>query len=355
MFLAISGKHLNSVMAVPSMNGCLVLAVLSLSQSLSLGCDREGRRRTSGLYCHDVNGSVSLIVPAHECTLLCIQRSKCIATNYNSSDGTCQLLPATCLQASEDPSMTHTIFSRVNSEQCLEWMDHYEWMPADERRVMTKVGGDGEQRVMARMIYGGEYYPSHYYPRYDKCFCTNGSLAIKSSRRVLCQILRMREGCTMAFMSYTAGDVLPVGALAVPNLLQHKSRYIAAIEMPSNNVLGRVVAGWYTIGADHAMYAHNGIKTSTEMKLMVVLQRTFLYIKWYCHQSHDGTFKCRLSYKYHIDHGFDCPSSHDGLWHPITFYEAFSMISTLDICIVFARYVSIQQNHTLKRKYFPLG
>ena len=267
---SISGKHLHS-MTVPSMRSCLVLATVFLSPSFSLECNIQGRRRTTGLYCQAVNGSVFLIVPAHECTLLCIQRNRCIATNYNSSDGTCQLLPATCPQASEDPNMTYTIFSRIGSEQCLEWLDHYQGMPAEERRVMTKIGGDSKQRVMARMIYDGEYYPSHYYPLYDKCFCTNGSLSLQSSRRVLCQLLRMREGCTMAFMSYTAGDVLPVGAVAITTLLEHESRYIVAIEMPSNNVLGRALAGCYTRGADHAVFADNGIKTSTEMKLMIVL------------------------------------------------------------------------------------
>ena len=152
-------------MAVPRMNSCLVFAIFVLSTSFSLYCDVQWRTLT--------------YVPAPESTLLRIQRSICIATNYTSSDGTFQLLPAACKQASGDTGMTCTTLARGDCGHCLEWMDHYRGIPVYSWRVMTKIGDDDGQRVIARKIYGGKCYSSHPSQHYGRCFCTNGSVLIR--------------------------------------------------------------------------------------------------------------------------------------------------------------------------------
>ena len=176
--------------------------------------------------------------------------------------------------------MTYTLYSGVNREQCLEWIDRYKGIPVDERWVMTKVGGDDQERVLARMFYGGEHYAAHFKHNNDITCFTNGSHFIKWKP---CQLLRVREGCTTAFVSYKAGDVLPYGAVAVSNLAQHEIRYIVAVEMPTNDYRGWVNSGLYTEGADRAKNTGEVITYSTDMKLVIVIWGSVLYKKWHCH------------------------------------------------------------------------
>ena len=258
-------------MVVQNRKGCLVFVILFLSPTPYLTCDILPTVRIFGHYCPNFDKLESWNLPPPECTLLCMQRIGCIAANYNSSDGTCQLLPATCPQASDDPAMTYTIYTRIDLEQCLEWIDHSRGIPVDARWVMTKIGGDEEKRRFARMIYDGDYYPSHYTPRYDECFCTDGTQPIRSGHGHPCQLLRIKEGCTMAFIWYRAGDALPVGATAVTNLAQLEIRYIAAIESSTGEFDGQGLSGMYTKEAGCAIYYDHGIKYSTNMKLMIII------------------------------------------------------------------------------------
>ena len=249
----------------------LACVILFLLPAPYLMCDILSTTKVSGHHCQNSDRFESPSISAPECTLACMTKPKCIATNYNSSDGTCQLLPATCVQASNDPVMTYTIYARLNREQCLEWMDHQENMPVDARWVMTKVGGDEGKRVFARMRYEGEYYPSHFTRQHRHCFSSNGQVLIRSYQGNRCQLLRMKEGCTMAFVSYTAGDALPVGAVAVPNFARPGILYIAAVDMSTDGNDGPTVAGFYTEGAAHATYVDKGIKYSAKMKLIIII------------------------------------------------------------------------------------
>ena len=270
-FVLISGKHLHSMMVVQDICCNLACVILFLLPAPYLMCDILSTTNVSGHHCDNSDRFASPSISAPECTLSCMTKPKCIATNYNSSDGTCQLLPATCVQASDDPVMTYTIYASVYREQCLEWVDHYPLMPVDARSVMTKVGGDEGKRVFARMRYEGEYYPSHYTPKHGHCFATNGLVTVRSDNGHPCQLLRMKEGCTMAFVSYTAGDALPVGAIAVPNIARSEILYNAAVDMSTDGNDGPVVAGFYTEGAAHATCLDNGIKYSTKMRLIIII------------------------------------------------------------------------------------
>ena len=174
-YILVSGKHLKSVMAVPRISSYLIWTILWSLPSHSLTCDTIIGRPSSGHHCQDSRWSESLSAPEPECTLVCMQKSGCIATNYNPSDGTCQLLPAACPQASDDAAMTYIVHGKVDRGQCLEWIDYSLGMPVDERCVLTRVGGDEERRVWARIKSAGEYYPSQLTPPYNECHGTNGA------------------------------------------------------------------------------------------------------------------------------------------------------------------------------------
>ena len=146
----IEGKHFHSVMVVQHRKGFLVYAILFLSPTTYLTCDILPTVSISGHHWRNFDQLESWILPPPECTL-CMQRIRCIVAKYNFSDGTCQLLPATCPLANDDPAMTYAIYPRVDPEQCLEWIDHYREIPVDARWLLTKIGGGKEKRMFAIM------------------------------------------------------------------------------------------------------------------------------------------------------------------------------------------------------------
>ena len=210
----------------------------------------------TGHFCPDDDNINLPFVLEYECTLICAHRTTCAATNYNTSENTCDLLPATCPQTRSDPLMIYTIFT-VDRGQCLEWQPYNQGTNMDERWAMASVGGN----VICRLLDRDNIYPGYLIPHKTRCYATNGVDKFFNDDYP-CQVLRVREGCTAAFVSYTAGDVLPHGVAAITSPAGGQPRYIAAVG---------IVAGYYTTEANGALYLRNGMKYTTQMELLVVI------------------------------------------------------------------------------------
>ena len=222
----------------------------------------------SGYHCKYSDVMTTLSLHAHQCNLLCIQKTMCSATNYNTSDHTCTLLHAPCSQAKGDATMIYNVFSGVVRECCVEWVDYSATVTVDERFVKAKTGADNRRRFVAQMAYSGNIYPCYMYPPQNRCYGTNGAMEF-DSRRYPCQLLRVRDGCTVAFVSYTAGNTLPFGAVHTTNPADCSFRYIA-IATPTTQP-GIFAVGYYDDATPCAVIAYYGIHQEPRMELLTLI------------------------------------------------------------------------------------
>ena len=222
-----------------------------------------------GQYCEGYDAIIPWSISFHECKWLCIQKPTCTATNYNTSESTCTLLSVPCLQASSDILMVHTLFSDVPRDLCLEWVDYTPGMPTDKRWALTKVGGDDLQRVVAKMTYNGDIYPGYMSPPHSKCFGAIGFVTFISSQGYRCQLLRVKAGCTISFVSYRAGDTLPPDAVGLRSLSDDTIRYIAIVEPTASP--GRFIGGFFTDGAPEVFINYGGNLQESQMQLLLIV------------------------------------------------------------------------------------
>ena len=250
----------------------VVLGFVALLMSLPATCSTCNPisilGELSGYHCKYSDVMTTLSLPAHQCNLLCIQKTMCSATNYNTSEHICTLLHAPCPQAESDATMIYNIFSGVAREFCLEWVHYSSAMTVDERFVKTKVGADNTLRFVAQMAYSGNIYPSYMDPNRNRCYGTDGAI-IFDSLNIPCQLLRVRDGCTMAFVSYTAGNTLPFGAVHTTNPADGSFRFIA-MAAPTTQP-GIFVVGYYDDATTVAIIAFNGIHQEPGMELLTLI------------------------------------------------------------------------------------
>ena len=245
-----------------------VAIILFLLHYIKANCNTFSiAQNASQGHCEDTVGTV-LSISFGDCKLLCIQKPGCAAINYNIEEGSCFLIPAPCPQATKDQKMLYMMFTNVDRDECLEWVDYVAEMTSDARWALTKAGGDSSNRVLARVRYEGYYYPGYLSRSHNKCYASD-SVATFDSQTQPCQILRVKEGCTTMFVSYTAGDDVPSGAVVGGGVPDGRKSYVIAALSSSSQ--GRYNGGHYTELASHAICVQGSIMQATDMELLIVV------------------------------------------------------------------------------------
>ena len=208
----------------------------------------------------------------HHCNFLCIQKTTCAATDYmNDTEGpVCSLLLKPCYQLSTVQHMTYTFFTSIDHDQCLRWVNYNQGMVADEQWALTKPGGDEKNRVLARLLYVGIYYPGYFSPYHSICFGAKWNVGFDTRSGILCQILRVREACMTAFVSYSVGDILPRGVVAGGSMSDGRRNYIAVYQAPAEPA--KYIGGFYTEGPTFGVGQYGPmVQRVTEMELFIVV------------------------------------------------------------------------------------
>ena len=117
------------------------------------------------------------------------------------------------------------------------------------------------------MTYKGDIYPAYMSPPHNKCFGTNGLVEFKYSQGYICQLLRMKDGCTIGYVTYIAGDMLPPNAVGLRSLSDGTLRYLAIVEPTASP--GRFIGGYYTDGTAAVFIGYGGVKQQSQMQLVL--------------------------------------------------------------------------------------
>ena len=158
------------------------------------------------------DGIVSPILSWPQCKLLCLQKSGCLAVNYDFTNNSCIQLTETCPITSRNPDMAFALFSARNSEQCVEWIPNpNEHGHTAGERLLT----DDNVRYTARIQKDGNDFIGYIYWSNHHCYAgtESGTLESKYSSGHPCQYLRVSDGCTVHYMNYELGTAVPPRAL----------------------------------------------------------------------------------------------------------------------------------------------
>ena len=219
-----------------------------------------------GRYCIG-KGTVTHNLLPHQCRYLCLQSSR-KAYNYNITEGTCTQFTSPCPQAYTHPVMEFVVFRETPVNQCYEWVPYSPDDPLDERMITI----DSSWCIVSRLQISGSNVVGYFHTRYSTCYSNleGDDHDYSSKHGYLCDRLRIREGCTIFWVPYKAGEPLPLQAVIGSVMANGDVAYVVKFECVCN---GEVVSisGYHTEGATHAIGGYYGTRYSTAMMMMIVL------------------------------------------------------------------------------------
>ena len=145
-----------------------------------------------------------------QCKLFCLHTSSCQAINYNFTASLCIYFIATCPKTISHPDMAFGLFTDRQHHQCLDLIPKQtEHQPGDRSVTEDNV------RFTARMQKDGNDYVCYLLKRGDDCLSLDNEERkfITNNGPYPCQILQIRDGCTVHYVGYDIGNPLHRNAL----------------------------------------------------------------------------------------------------------------------------------------------
>ena len=206
-----------------------------------------------GRYCP----TEGIIVPNlawHQCKLYCLQQSSCQAVNYDFAANLCTYFITTCPLAINHPNMAFVMFTGRQIEQCIEWIPMEDGNPTQDRSVTVD-----NERFAARMHKDGNDFIGFWRATLDECY-SHHDVPFTYSDGYPCQYLRIRDGCTVYFVNYELGTLLPPTALIGGYTADGLPLYIGR---------KKIKIGYYIPGSNR-LVVNAGNKTD-DVKILVLL------------------------------------------------------------------------------------
>ena len=208
-------------------------------------------------YC-PTGGGITANILWHQCKLSCLQTPKCNAVNYNFSSNYCTHVTTPCTKAIGHPEMAYVLFTGRQPQQCIEWIPKTNSLPLSGRLM-----SEDNRRYIIRMQKNGNDYIGHLLVGYDVCISRDDRREFKSSSGSHpCQYLRISEDCSVMYVDYVLGTLLPPNALIGGHTAEGFPLYIGRED-------GDAVTGYYIPGTNRLITAR-GIATGN-VKLLVSL------------------------------------------------------------------------------------
>ena len=209
-----------------------------------------------GYYCDEnITFTLQGMVRDH-CKLLCLGKGSCVGLSYNLANMTCVINSQACLIASAHPNYEIVVFRPIHQHRCIRWVDSE---PA--RRITA-----GYQNV-GRATYDNQLLPGKYQINGDTF------VAWESGEHMLRQAeyLEVDEYCSVAWVSYTAGDPIMSGAVQGSSLPDGTPLYVINLLIDETRGVDGWAYGYYRPDTELGYAGYNGHRTKTEMEMMIVI------------------------------------------------------------------------------------
>ena len=222
-------------------------------------------------------------VEAHECKYHCIQSKFCSAFNYNHTDKACTRMINPCAMALSYPDVQYTVFAQLAANQCYEWV-FYDSSVADDVMEDRTIHTDRAGQKVSRMQKDGNDIVGYLVHGLKNCYGWYVDRQIDSGSGLLCQYLRVKEGCTLFWVPYIVGQSLPPRSVIGGTMANGDVNHVIKFHKLLN--VGLIhSAGYFTAGASYGVGFYNFKKqTATSMHILIVLwgkaKLTLVMMNW---------------------------------------------------------------------------
>ena len=186
-------------------------------------------------------------VEAHECIYHCIQSKFCSAFNYNHTDKACTRMINPCAMALSYPDVQYTVFAQLAANQCYEWV-FYDSSVTDDVMEDRTIHTDRAGQKVSRMQKDGNDIVGYLVHGLKNCYGWYVDRQIDSGSGLLCQYLRVKEGCTLFWVPYIVGQSLPPRSVIGGTMANGDVNHVIKFHKLLN--VGLIhSAGYFTAGA----------------------------------------------------------------------------------------------------------
>ena len=238
----------------------LIAFSIRLHPSLIAACEQKHSNNTFyGLQCV-TSDPTEIWQAAHpQCVWRCLRTEACRYINHNSATAQCELGFGQCESLQPAAGVIVNAFGPPR-HSCLRWGSDQEagWVPIQERNGYMYVARTTSNDVL---IIGQFFTVS------QELWANREGVHIgpvTGNQNI--EILTKDAACPLPWMSYTAGEPLPSGAVTGGHLADGSAVYLAKIA--DNNYL---FFGYYNPKVGLAYYEHYGALTKTSMEILILL------------------------------------------------------------------------------------
>ena len=229
-------------------------------------CDiKYTKQPTTGHHCvASSNAELTLWQTDHpHCVWSCLKLKTCCYINHNYNTGQCDLGLDKCESLVPAVGVVVSVFGPPR-DSCVLWSSKQE-----HRYVPIEVQDPGGKvRHLARIKTCDSLLVGKFLPETGVIFANNEGEVVGPILELDQDIefLTMDPACTLTWMPYTAGGLLPVGVISEGPLSDGSITYVSRVTHKDS-----LTFGYYNTEAELAFYDWHGPRTKTSIEVVVLL------------------------------------------------------------------------------------
>ena len=247
----------------------LVYILLLYSQSLSCAACyvKHTKKPLHGYHCVS-SSNTEVSMPREDCVLQCLTRKTCHYIHLNYGTGKCNLGLDRCESLEPVSAAAVNVFGPP-PDACVRWDTHRE---AGRIPVQAQFGGSVIH--LARMITNSTLLIGKFVVDRNKFWANNEGMRVGhiSETGEGVEFLTMDLTCTLLWMNYTAGGILPDGVISGGYLPDGSKTYASIVAHG-----GKLSFGYYNRESQVTYYEQLGVHTTRSMEILVLLW-TYIFI-----------------------------------------------------------------------------
>ena len=206
-----------------------------------------------------------------QCVWKCLKLKTCHYINHNYDTGQCDLGLNKCESLVPVTGISVSVFGPPR-DNCVLWATGQE-----SGRVSVELQFRGKVIHLARMTTNNILLIGKFIPATGTFWANNEGERVgpvrESDQDI--ELLLMDPACTLSWMPYMAGGLLPVGAISGGLLHDGSTTYVSKVTHDD-----RLAFGYYSTEAELVYYELNGVHTKTSMEILALIWSLLFVITW---------------------------------------------------------------------------
>ena len=213
------------------------------------------------------------------CRYICVTSGDCSITNYNTAEKLCLISNDPCIVLQEDTDYEVSYISSRKRDSCIQWVSNSDFaLAAPVASMDCYINGAERPCYVGRRVSPDNILPGKYHRQYSHGeegvwsvfegeMYTNGAM----------EILDIQADCQVTWMAFTAGDPVPVNAVA--------GGYLESGDSMLYVIRGKVqyegnmftVFGYYDPAAERGYMEHYGVHIMSVMDMLILIWNCFRF------------------------------------------------------------------------------